>query len=48
MQLAGLPSGGVRLPLCELQSQNLKTLSETLNGYLEFNDLVREGKKVRR
>jgi 4-hydroxy-tetrahydrodipicolinate synthase len=39
MELAGLPSGGVRLPLCGLAPQNMEILRETLSRYKELTGL---------
>lgn len=36
MQLAGMPAGGLRLPLCEMQQQNSAKLKEILKKYEEL------------
>jgi 4-hydroxy-tetrahydrodipicolinate synthase len=37
MTLAGMPAGGVRLPLCDMRPQNLERLKGILSGYAELD-----------
>ncbi|MEM0142608.1 MAG: 4-hydroxy-tetrahydrodipicolinate synthase [Candidatus Parvarchaeum sp.] len=40
MRMLGMPSGGFRLPLCDMTPQNMEKLRETLSSYEEFKELI--------
>ena len=40
MSLCGMPSGGVRLPLCEMNSENAKYLAKVISRYMELKLMI--------
>ena len=40
MSLCGMPSGGVRLPLCEMSSENSKYLAKVISMYMELKLII--------
>ena len=41
MRILGMPSGGFRLPLCDIMPQNLEKLRATLSSYKELRLIMK-------
>ena len=46
MHMLGMPSGGFRLPLCDMFPQNIEKLRATLSSYKEFKEFIIPDKDV--